>query len=583
MTAAPLDRPPEPLNQRIKVANMSVDPNVSVIHADNEEEETYDSKIANFSKGLRHDSNTGEVIPDDYETFLEAVKDSLANTPDYENAIANFETVPVGTSITGPIRKFVNPVCGLSYDSEGLDSFNREILEHPKLNSLDAAAEMAELYWMAIMRDTNFTDYDESHTMAKDAIDDLNTHFSSYPYWTLDKIPITAKTLFRGLSLGNAHGPYISQFLYRGNKNVTLDDLKEEDGLVAYGTQHIDQRCLVAKEELDFMTDFPNWLKVQDGANTGINRFDDRFSDVADNPERLSDENNRFFNKKTRFIKNLRDLATYVHFDALYQAYFVACAYMLSAGFPFSDGLPYKANIKSQEGFGNYGGPHILSLLTEVATRALKAVWFQKWYVYRRLRPEAFGWLIHQTKTNGTYDIHSSIINNSAVLPKIFEHNKKLNDRFKDRKDGGTYLLPQAFREGSPLHPSYGAGHATVAGACVTILKAWFKDFKPVPENIWKTIWEANHDGSELKEYKGNDKDEITVHGELNKLASNIAIGRNAGGVHYRTDYTASLTLGEEVAISILREIIMYLPEKSTKFHFKRFFTKPTDPEFMIP
>jgi hypothetical protein len=35
-------------------------------------------------------------------------------------------------------------------------------------------------------------------------------------------------------------------------------------------------------------------------------------------------------------------------------------------------------------------------------------------------------------------------------------------------------LLPMAFQEGSPMHPSYGAGHATVAGACVTILKAFF-------------------------------------------------------------------------------------------------------------
>ena len=67
--------------------------------------------------------------------------------------------------------------------------------------------------------------------------------------------------------------------------------------------------------------------------------------------------------------------------------------------------------------------------------------------------------------------------------------------------------MPQAFREGSPLHPSYGAGHATVAGACITILKAWFKDLKPIPG----TIWESNHDGSELKEYKGNDKNEISV------------------------------------------------------------------------
>jgi hypothetical protein len=44
------------------------------------------------------------------------------------------------------------------------------------------------------------------------------------------------------------------------------------------------------------------------------------------------------------------------------------------------------------------------------------------------------------------------------------------------------------------------------------------------------------------------------VGGELNKLAANIAIGRNAAGVHWRSDYTESLRLGEEIAIGILKE-----------------------------
>ena len=56
MTTAPLDRPPEPLNRRHDVAKMSVDPSKSVIHTDNDEEDTYTSKIANFSKGLKHNT-----------------------------------------------------------------------------------------------------------------------------------------------------------------------------------------------------------------------------------------------------------------------------------------------------------------------------------------------------------------------------------------------------------------------------------------------------------------------------------------------------------------------------------------------
>ena len=39
-------------------------------------------------------------------------------------------------------------------------------------------------------------------------------------------------------------------------------------------------------------------------------------------------------------------------------------------------------------------------------------------------------------------------------------------------------------REGCPTHPSYGAGHATVAAACVTILKAWFDESFVFPNPV---------------------------------------------------------------------------------------------------
>jgi hypothetical protein len=116
------------------------------------------------------------------------------------------------------------------------------------------------------------------------------------------------------------------------------------------------------------------------------------------------------------------------------------------------------------------------SLIPEVSTRALKAQWLQKWFVHRRLRPEAFGGLIHHHKKhNATYPFLKNSILDSPVLDRIFESNKEANKKLKSGnpdKDKGTYFLPQAFPEGSPLHPSYGAGHATVAGACVTVLKA---------------------------------------------------------------------------------------------------------------
>jgi hypothetical protein len=555
------------------------------MHQNNCEEVDYQAEgqppgIASFTKGLKH-NNRGEVAnPADFNSsFLNAIQNCLNNTPNYEMSLSHFESIPVGISDLTKRMRWVNPVCGLSYDSEGLDSFNRKMEPAPRIDSSDpsnAGAEMAELYWMALLRDLHFTDYDEED-VAQEAVDDLKNNFGSYKFitgWIRDVgddiVPFSVKTLFRGTNIGDDVGPYISQFMLRGNKDEPIER-EEDDGYVIYGTASIDQRHVVAKKGLDFMTDNKGWLKVQDGLLTFTNR------------DRLEDDDNKYFDDKRRFIRNLRDLATYVHFDVLYQAYITACLYMIGAGFKVSDDNPYsKSDIEKQEGFGNFGEPHIVSLIPEVSTRALKAEWLQKWFVHRRLRPEAFGGLIHHHKKGPRYPfIDRSTILASPVLEKIFESNKEANKKLKSDnpdKGKGTYFLPQAFPEGSPMHPSYGAGHAVVAGACVTVLKAWFKD-EPMPGKIV----EAKRDGRRLKEYKGDDKDKITIHGELNKLAANIAIGRNAAGVHYRSDYAASLHLGEEVAISVLKELKSYLPEPQKDptqpiFRFKRFFTNTVEP-----
>jgi hypothetical protein len=110
----------------------------------------------------------------------------------------------------------------------------------------------------------------------------------------------------------------------------------------------------------------------------------------------------------------------------------------------------------------------------------------------------------------------------------------------------GTYLLPMAFPEGCPTHPAYGAGHATVGGACVTVLKALFDESFIIPNPV-----QAGDDGLSLVPYSGPP---LTVGGELNKLAANVGVGRNIAGVHWRTDATESLRLGEAVAIRFLTE-----------------------------
>ena len=120
------------------------------------------------------------------------------------------------------------------------------------------------------------------------------------------------------------------------------------------------------------------------------------------------------------------------------------------------------------------------------------------------------------------------------------------------------------------MHPSYGAGHATVAGACVTILKAFFDHKHPLvvaPANgdkcapagrAYVATYDEKSKTSRLELVDVVDKHcrdaTLTVEGELNKLASNISIGRDWAGVHYFSDYIESLRMGEQIAIGILEE-----------------------------
>jgi hypothetical protein len=461
------------------------------------------SYIANYSKGLPHDG-LGEVDPSAYRALLNAL---ASHDPD------TFERIPLGTAAP-PGRKLVNPQAGLSFELEGPDAQAPTMPPAPRFDRPEVSGEMAELYWMALLRDVNFTDYgtnagtDVGPTTTSDAANSLSNDFSDFR-GPRDPATgtVTPATLFRGFTTGDLRGPFVSQFLLKP---------------IPFGTLRIGQRQLTTLAGDDYMMNFAEWLAIQNGDQpAGLGRFD---------PTR-------------RYIRNARDLATYVHFDALYEAYLNACLILLGLQAPLDPGNFY-ADSRTQQGFGTFGGPHILSLVTEVATRALKAVWFQKWFVHRRLRPEAFGGLIHNQVTGAAnYPIDVEIL--SAGTGTVLDRAHDSNLARMPPQD--TFLLPQAFSEGSPLHPSYGAGHATVAGACVTILKAWFDESFVITDPVV-----PNAAGTALVPYVGGDV--LTVGGELNKVAANVAIGRNMAGVHWRSDYTESVRLGEAIAIGVLEE-----------------------------
>ena len=587
--------------------------------------------IGNFHKTLPH-NEFGEVDPAAYRVFERTCMEVEAGAP------INFEQVPAGP-LTNPsqtaftaraVALALNNVAKLTSPLAGPKTM--EMPPAPGCQSISAMAEMAELYWMALLRDAPLLAFQQNSGTPAAGCAALPDHDAQLGYdlgtrltaarkavnllfdcaVTRDTDPgklrapldveagaggadIDLQHLFRSGLHDEEHGPMISQFFLRP---------------VGYGVQTIDPKQVPYIARQDFLTRHADWLLAQ---NTGKDQHGRDYGNCNHHSDQLHGVGVSYYPLAggvpiKRYISTMRDLARFVNRDALHQAYFNAALLLDGAGARLDAGNPYRGHRYARESnFASLGGPDLLTLVSEVASRALKVVWRQKWLVHRRCRPEVFAGLLQMQVNghNGTQRAYGLPLNmlgsaqcNKAMkdtLDAVTLHNRALNG---GGANDGTLFLPMAFSAGSPSHPAYGAGHATVAGACVTVLKAWFDEDQTLGD-LFKAHNDAIADGKAPKEptvgelqilqpghraaggglddfcepstYGGADAQRMTVGGELNKIASNVAMGRSMGGVHWRSDNTRSLRLGEQIAIEILRKRTEEYAERPVSFSFRSF------------
>ena len=478
-------------------------------HTTNGDEQRYPDRSASYSKGLLQD-NIGVVNRAAWASFKTALR-SARNS--------DFEAI-----VMGGTRTLNGPQGSYAFDLETADSdqFGNApwigdqgglplVPPFARIASADYAAQLVELYWGSLLRDVAFTDYAGNATASAAAAE--LTSLPAYRGPRDESGNVTPALLFRGGFAGEAIGPNISQFMITPT---------------AFGSQPMDQFMTTYLPGIDYMTDTTTFLQVQNGINTGL-------SDQVD-PER-------------RYLHDGRGLAAYTHVDVLYQAYLTAFLVLAGLRLPVNPGNPYVGS-RTQNGFGTFGGPDFSATLGEVAARALNRAWFQKWLIHLTHRPEAGGGVLHQILSGNQNRIDarldSSVLNSQAVAQSFSKH--------------GTYLLSQAFPEGSPYHPSYPTGHGAVGGACVTLLKFFFDGTQ-----IWPNPMVPWSDGLSLVPYTGSDAGQMTVAGELNKLAHNVSFGHGIhAGIHWRSDTESSMLLGEAMALSFLQDRAHTYNEKFT-------------------
>jgi hypothetical protein len=540
-----------------------------------------------FSKTLTHNSKNM------------ASKADLDQLLDYFQAptLAKLKVLPQHAN---SVRSLEDPTGGLGFEPQGRDTFTNVISksvanggEFIPSRSAEGAAEMMEVYAHMVLRDMDVNA--TSHTVKDAAMSNLQATGSdvtkqrvmnalnavgaavaatgksvNYPY------PVNAQNLFRGAGAGEQVGPYISQFLLRN---------------IGFGNATFEQKYQPEADHVKSIT--PNgFLAMQNGVTGG--------GIVAQG--------------SARHLTTFRDVGSLVHNDPAFGLYFNAA---LIAGKTGRNGFDASATRGSN--FLDTGGPDYLTTIASVTRGALRAAWGTKWQMALKVRPEVYAaryqWMKDQARSDtgmvavGFDDLLGNGYSAAAGLSSVnapgasgdllqivdAQNKSKIADRIaainalasptaeetaekaelEALANTTNLFLNGLYREGSPTHPAFPAGHATVAGACVTVMKAFLKthDKDTFVATKFESVYGADSatvgSASGQVMYDGADKSDMTVQGELNKLASNVALGRDIAGVHYRCDGDCGLKMGEKYAISFLHSLAKsYYPDILTPICF---------------
>src|SRR5258708_6951564 len=134
--------------------------------------------IGNFHKTLPH-NDLGEVAQKVFDEFVD-ICDRDADDGDFEKVKCGPLTGPNQTAFAKPTPKAAtklnNPQAGRATDSSGPDPLHMEMQPAPGVLSESTAAEMVELYWMALLRDLPFEKWGGDANV-KTAIKDLTDAF----------------------------------------------------------------------------------------------------------------------------------------------------------------------------------------------------------------------------------------------------------------------------------------------------------------------------------------------------------------------------------------------------------------------
>lgn len=455
-----------------------------------------------FSKTMPHDAN-GRPLVADLALFHKA---SGTMT------VADWNHVPQGGS-----AQFVDCVCVALPTLVGADGMALISYDTAQLNqkpvvpgSTYAANCMMELYALMLTRDVPYSFFyersSEPHALLDALVEELSAMSNAAAYFPSNAQThvLTRRELFRGRSVGDMQGPFVSQFM--------LWDIPTFETMVP-------QKYQFPAAGTDYMRTLSTYLAVANGTGQ---------------------EPRQPFAPSLRYIVDGRDFAQIVHGDFCFEAYFHAAKIMTTIPGAFTlPQSPYSQAGQRFNAFVNLAPADVMTTLAQGCHVALMGAWKHKWWNLQQ-RPEELAKEVELWRLTGqnAAGISSELLS-SSLLQRVIATN-------------GNALLWQCFPEGCPAHPSWPAAHATVAACCSTILKAYTNPTVRMPKMVV-----AHESGQFLVPINVADYGEAQnplVIDEIDKLASNITFARNSAGVHFRSDCEFGLYLGERLAVEYLKD-----------------------------
>lgn len=472
------------------------------------------------SEGLNTtwDSNSDETsIPSFIAMFSKTLNHDGAGrvvSSDYQilrNGINNRDIALISSVPNPGTLKLVQPLGAFLLNFVGSAPSSVSLPAAPSMSSAESAGEMVEDYCKALARDIPFVDYGTDGTITA-----MIGYMNALSDFKGPK-PVTAANIFRGSGDGDLVGPYLSQLFF-------LD-------------------AVVWPKTVTATADFPTRTSANDRMVSSATYLSVENGTVTEGGPTLAGSET--------YSSTGRDLSYIVWQDAPGYLYELAAKRAIDAGASLNPLNPYLNSPldNNQDAFITWSLTDLRTCLQMTVQTALAVAWYGKWAVNRRLRPEAFGNEVEQWRLSGMTSNPASINSDlltSGILGDVFAAN-------------ANNYLPQSYPEGSPSHPSYPAGHAVASGACITIMKAFLDGSwvfpSPVAPNAAGTVLSAIGDT-------------LTLEGEINKLGSNITLGRDWAGVHYRSDGHNGILQGEAIAKIILQEWVNRYPEQTSQFSF---------------